>query len=518
MIDMFYNCTVAHPTVMARREFFLPRRYQERFRIAEDYHLWLMSIVQSDVKITNLPPPHILRLRKHTANESKVRSDLQIEKSKQALSAALQIVFEKLKQSPPAPYDTLASFMFYDKMPQDLENLQACVSTLLALENFIVSTRGPKLSVSEQQQLKSHVSSRLGAYAAHELKLRNLPASECPIWRMWLTRSPSSQWFNLVTSIPTESAPANSAREQANPKPYVGHQRCLRTDKVTVICFSKDRSFQLREYLRTLLEFSKPTCTLDVIILWKAGAARYRESYLKLAEEFSKTVKFVEETVFSQQLMEIVLAESTADFVLWGVDDVLWYRPFDIQEAMDIMVADSTVLTTHFRLSPNVTYCHPSNAHSVLPKFEPINTSTQFYKYDRTTATEDWNYPFELCATLMRKDDVISTLANVKTWFGEDALSHPNKLEVSGARLFSRNLDEKNQLKYCLCMQQPIMSVITVNRVQDVCENRVYDEVSLEELDDYYRAGREFDLEYYRSRTFDAVHIGDCVLLPLKNV
>jgi hypothetical protein len=56
------------------------------------------------------------------------------------------------------------------------------------------------------------------------------------------------------------------------------------------------------------------------------------------------------------------------------------------------------------------------------------------------------------------------------------------------------------------------MSVITINRVQDICKNRVYDEISLEELDQYFRQNKEMDLEYYQKTTFNAVHIGDFIL------
>jgi hypothetical protein len=226
---------------------------------------------------------------------------------------------------------------------------------------------------------------------------------------------------------------------------------------------------------------------------------------------------FIEEQNFAHQLLELVDKQrGCADFVLWGVDDVLWYQTVDIREAMELMNNEDSILTAHFRLSPNITYCHPSNTHSVLPPFENVIGSNQFYKYDRTKATEDWNYPFELCATLMRTEDVLSTLDSIRVWFGEDALSHPNKLEVSGARLFSKRHHAKDQLVTCLCMKRPVLSVITINRVQDVCENRIYEDgdFDLDTLDELFRNGREFDLNFYRTSTFDAVHIGDCVILP----
>jgi len=98
--------------------------------------------------------------------------------------------------------------------------------------------------------------------------------------------------------------------------------------------------------------------------------------------------------------------------------------------------------------------------------------------------------------------------------YGRDGLSHPNKLEVSGARLFSQKKHPKHTLKYCTCLTKPVLSVVTVNRVQDVCSNPIFDQVELETLDKYFWEEKEFDIQYYKnnSQKFNAVHIGDCII------
>lgn len=75
------------------------------------------------------------------------------------------------------------------------------------------------------------------------------------------------------------------------------------------------------------------------------------------------------------------------------------------------------------------------------------------------------------------------------------------------------------------------MAVITVNRVQDVCLNPIFEEISLDQLEEYARngkppiasvppphaPGRQFDLAYYQAKNdaneFNSVHIGDFVLV-----
>jgi len=99
--------------------------------------------------------------------------------------------------------------------------------------------------------------------------------------------------------------------------------------------------------------------------------------------------------------------------------------------------------------------------------------------------------------------------------FGREGISHPNKLEVCGSRVFSRKIHPQSSLHYCTCLKSPVLSVITINRVQDVCQNRIYNSnefSSLEALDALFWEEREMDLNYYRNKKFNAVHIGDFIL------
>lgn len=59
-----------------------------------------------------------------------------------------------------------------------------------------------------------------------------------------------------------------------------------------------------------------------------------------------------------------------------------------------------------------------------------------------------------------------------------------------------------------------ILTVVTVNRVQDVCVNPIFREIDLDTLDQYFWAQKKFNDEFYRGNCekFNAVHIGDFVL------
>lgn len=110
---MFFNCTLIHPTVMFRRDFFSYFTYPTNFPSAEDYALWLNAItMHSNIKkdgqensekkiwkMANLPPPHILQLRKHPTNSSKVYRNTQKESTEKVLVSALKIVTSDVRRN-----------------------------------------------------------------------------------------------------------------------------------------------------------------------------------------------------------------------------------------------------------------------------------------------------------------------------------------------------------------------------------------------------------------------------------
>lgn len=562
---MFYNCILVHPTILFKSSIFAQDanlRYNDAYRYAEDYALWLHIIESGRLVMDNLGNPPTLRLRKHSENESQVHG----ERQKKAARLALKTVLDRLilryeageawEVTPETVRCILTGYEYHT-----IETAQQAFKITEIIEKHLLT-----LSIFDETNkecIKSEAMKQFGVLASIEMRLSpSASPASLYCWTRWLSKKPISGLNNLLSLAHVSSAlnDAKSSSESHASNSKNDQQRV----KVSVICFSKDRAFQMQEYMRTLETYvirSSPAVDFDVHIIWRASTTKFRDSYIKLSNLFggsctpNTTYNWIEESNFSQHLSDTVKAASP--YILWGVDDVLYYNPTDIRPFVDLMEQDRSILCSTLRLSPNVTYCHPSNGHSKLPSFNPKNTNIIFkaddsvaerifdwensslateessskendpkksestrsftqdiLEFDRTTATEDWNYPFELCATLMRKSVVSDILLEIVKHNGIDGLSHPNKLEVTGSRLFSKapaNF-EYSKLSKCLCVRNPVLSVITINRVQDVCENRIYEEVSLEELERHFDEKNSLNLEFYRSQTFDAVHIGDFVL------
>ena len=72
------------------------------------------------------------------------------------------------------------------------------------------------------------------------------------------------------------------------------------------------------------------------------------------------------------------------------------------------------------------------------------------------------------------------------------------------------------QYPYCLCPNEPIMTVVTINKVQNIYKTPVYslpeveEQKVLEHLNSCFEKNQRLDIRgYYAKKPFHAVHIGD---------
>jgi hypothetical protein len=129
----------------------------------------------------------------------------------------------------------------------------------------------------------------------------------------------------------------------------------------------------------------------------------------------------------------------------------------------------------------------------------------------------DWGYPFELCATIYRKEFVENVLdrldkAGIDPRFLTDDWGQPNRFEAMGDILV-KSLEGTPPKMASFPISKA--SVITVNRVQDVCENQVFDagaEMSTEKMLQMWKEGIRFDLDSYKGANLHCIHTGACFL------
>lgn len=286
------------------------------------------------------------------------------------------------------------------------------------------------------------------------------------------------------------------------------------TDKspVRVICFSKDRPFQLKEYLRSLLSMSLDP--VDVSILYK-DSDRFAQSYERVKLMFP-TVHFVRQFSFFDQVLELV--SGAYKYIQFDVDDSIYYREFSMQDPFDAL-ANPEVLNFQWGMHPA---CNLQQTNGWAPmKVPQLEDHGNFVCWSRTVGTDpwnSWNWPFKLTSSVYRKDVCVQIVRSL----GKAVVTTPNTFEMGAVkfsmkgRLFStRGSRLFAARRLSACPKRPVSSCIAINFVQDVVPSRTegHDEaMEPEHLDTLLGEGRELDLDYYRKRVFNSSHIGDFVL------
>ena len=287
---------------------------------------------------------------------------------------------------------------------------------------------------------------------------------------------------------------------------------------ISIVCFSKDRPFQLSEFLRSLELFVlQPTVATDIrvtILYTYSDKDLYAASYQKLREQYGQFAEFCKEREgqFTEQLREII-HRCHSEFVMFAVDDIIFYRPF----SMDLVVksfsgAENDLFVFHLKLDPNICFCQPANKVAHQPQFSsPYPLEDGLLIFQGGEGSEDWNYPWDLCCSIYRRETVSIIFSEIETAFGHGGLSHPNRLEVNGNKVLSTLKNEKWFRPLRACPSLSVMSVLTVNRVQNVYINAIYGTDNAIDLERMFQNNPtiRLDLEKYRQSVFDSVHIGE---------
>ena len=254
-------------------------------------------------------------------------------------------------------------------------------------------------------------------------------------------------------------------------------------------------------------------------------------------------VTLIREHNFAQQLEQSVMqAHAQHEAIMFAVDDVLFFRHVELSTVLCTLRHEPNIYAFHSKLHPNISYCHPATQSSAAPRTFQRVRGTQLLIYDRRTSgcTMDWNYPWDLCCSLYRSMDVVQMLAAMKDQDGTGGgngdgkgLTHPNLLEVEGARLLSSSSTESTRLLHgatqCCCFDFCSMVVVTINRVQSIYTNPIYNREENEDnekdkcscgdvalIEQQFVSNRLMQLsdKHYQRGTYDSVHVGDWVLEP----
>jgi hypothetical protein len=291
--------------------------------------------------------------------------------------------------------------------------------------------------------------------------------------------------------------------------------KLFRSFMLKVIVFSRNRPFQLKEYLRTIKLFLLGD-KLDITVIYNYDY-KYNQQFNELFNSpITKGVTWLKEEpgkLFSQ--VQRLVQDTKANHIMFGVDDVLWYDIVDLGSVYETL---KVAFSFHCRLNDNIDYSFSCSCPNPRPKAQYSFTSgIKVYDRNSLPSGNEFNYPWELTSAVYKIGDV-DKFFNYLGSLRNDGLQlhHPNLLEGNGAKHIDYFITNQGLSNLSAYYSAPKLSIITTNIVQDIYpHNPVHNnEINIQDLP---FNKWEFNLKHYQGDDFRTVHIGDINLNAINS-
>jgi hypothetical protein len=265
-----------------------------------------------------------------------------------------------------------------------------------------------------------------------------------------------------------------------------------------MLIFSKDRPLQLDGLLRSIRKHYTVLPKITVLLKREKGD-KYDEAYYSLS--LQEDVKFVFETDFEQNVRDW-LSNIDTDYFCFSCDDVLINREVNMEGINTLLTNNPAIFSYSIRLGEGITYCQPSKQKMEFDL--SMNAEQDIIVFDPHTFPHswDWGYPFEVTGTIYH-----SSFGKFLLSLPQGVFKHPNIMEGP----ISAHLHAISGL-FMACNRKSSSLTITVNRVQDIAKNEIFDEVSTEKLLELWNEGKRLDIDYYIDYKHNSICIGDLKL------
>jgi hypothetical protein len=208
------------------------------------------------------------------------------------------------------------------------------------------------------------------------------------------------------------------------------------------LVYSKDRPYQLLQFLDSFYALvTSEGLELRVNVLYTYTADSEFEKYYELVKQKFPKTNFVYEDGSAEQIKAIIneVPQTKPGFELFPyfsfmVDDMIFFREISLLECLVVLQEQHKAYALHLKLSPGIYFSHTNNKLMHIPTFEPILKQGQllsnlkFLKYRRSETELDWNYPFDFCGSIYRKEQLDIVLSKLEP----AQMLKPNTFESAG--------------------------------------------------------------------------------------
>lgn len=254
--------------------------------------------------------------------------------------------------------------------------------------------------------------------------------------------------------------------------------------KFKVLVFSKNRALQLCAYLESLIFYGNIK-EEDIIVQYA-----HDDSYNTLLDQF-KNIKWIKESTYDETLRSIVTSFEDDDLILFGCDDVVYFRRFSVDRIREVM-KDRENACFSLRLGVNIDGAAWGKSNEDIVKWRWSGRPSHH------------GYPFELMGSVYRAY-LVKQIVN----HSQDPFRVPNDLEGRGHHWFINNR--------WVCGEYMVMAnsnaacaAQDINRVQDCAKNRIQGTMdhTAEKLQEAFISGRRIDWPSMKGLTSSDCFLG----------
>lgn len=178
---------------------------------------------------------------------------------------------------------------------------------------------------------------------------------------------------------------------------------------IKTLIFSQNNPIQLRLLLKSIEKnFNGER---NITILFKSTSTEINNQYSHLINEnIIENITWIEENKIKDDILKI-LNESNSDYTCFLTDSDIIYKSFIINDIINALKEDDSILTFSLRLGLNISHCHNLNCNNVII---PLEQNDKYLKWDWSKHYGDFGYPFSMNGHIFRTKEILKLIKNIR--------------------------------------------------------------------------------------------------------
>lgn len=255
----------------------------------------------------------------------------------------------------------------------------------------------------------------------------------------------------------------------------------LSSEKSDLVVFSFDRPLQLYALLESA--HLHMTGLEHIYVIYRTSDEKYQTAYEEVKKTFQGVTYLMQgehpDKDFKLLTMHATF-DSSSDYILFAVDDIIVKDAVDVSQDIDLMVRTGAY-GMFYRLGTHLTRCYTKDCSQAVPSLSNVQKDIYSWKFQR--GEHDWGYPHTVDMTLYRKKDLMNDFQTIE-------FSNPNYLEGAWASRSYKVLHRTG-----LCYEESKIVNLPLNRVQNTALN-LNMEIPKELLLELFNKGKKIDIFY----------------------